>query len=143
MPFCFNNIYRSLQVLYFKGSEKWTKVLRLGFHLARKPFSGFSNGGSEFKMETLIPAAGLGLKNLGNTYFLNSVLQFLTYTECLDAYFLDVSNVKRFHVTGFCALCAMQRHVRTTLQASGGIAAPSLKLRRIFTKVPVDVDPML
>ncbi|KAH0862461.1 hypothetical protein HID58_079672, partial [Brassica napus] len=86
-------------------------------------------------METLIPA-GLGLKNLGNTYFLNSVLQFLTYTEFLDAYFLDVSNVKRFHVTGFCALCAMQRHVRTTLQASGGIAAPSLKLRRIFTKVP-------
>ncbi|KAL0653319.1 hypothetical protein Bca4012_096010 [Brassica carinata] len=33
------------------------KVLRLDFHLARKPFSGFSNGGSEFKMETLIPAA--------------------------------------------------------------------------------------
>ncbi|KAH0865637.1 hypothetical protein HID58_082848, partial [Brassica napus] len=48
---------------------------------------------------------GLGLKNLGNTYFLN-----YTYTECLDAYFLDVGNVKRFHVTGFCALCAIQRH---------------------------------
>ena len=31
--------------------------MRLDFHLARKPFSGFSNGGSEFKMETLIPAA--------------------------------------------------------------------------------------
>ncbi|CAF1708375.1 BnaCnng56970D, partial [Brassica napus] len=72
----------------------------------------------------------LGLKNLRNTYFLNSVSQFLTYTECLDAYFLDVGNVKRFHVTGFCALCAMQRHVRTALQAPGRIAAPSLKLWR-------------
>nr|VDD58170.1 unnamed protein product [Brassica oleracea] len=37
---------------------------------------------------------------------------YWTYTECLDAYFLDVGNVKRFHVTGFCAL------------------SPSLKLRR-------------
>ncbi|KAH0893103.1 hypothetical protein HID58_055532, partial [Brassica napus] len=79
----------------------------------------------------------LGLKNLRNTYFLNSVSQFLTYTECLDAYFLDVGNVKRcmlhleaVHVTGFCALCAMQRHVRTALQAPGRIAAPSLKLWR-------------
>ncbi|CAN7027251.1 unnamed protein product, partial [Brassica oleracea var. botrytis] len=82
---------------------------------------------------------GLGLKNLGNTYFLNSVSQFLTYTECLDAYFLDVGNVKSFHVTGFCALCAMQRHVRTALQAHGRIAAPSLKLWRytfvIFCKI--------
>ncbi|KAF3512363.1 hypothetical protein F2Q69_00008012 [Brassica cretica] len=39
-----------------------------------------------------------------------------------------------FHVTGFCALCAMQRHVRTTLQASGGIAAPSLKLRSLIDR---------
>ncbi|CAF2130422.1 unnamed protein product [Brassica napus] len=73
---------------------------------------------------------GLGLKNLANTYFLNSLSQFLTYTKCLDAYFLDVGNVKRFHVTRFCALCATQRHVRTALQAPGRIAAPSLNLRR-------------
>ncbi|KAF2617533.1 hypothetical protein F2Q68_00041965 [Brassica cretica] len=75
-------------------------------------------------------STGLGLKNLGNTYFLNSVSQFLTYTKCLDAYFLDVGNVKRFHVTGFFALCAIQRHVRTAPQAPGRTAAPSLKLMR-------------
>ncbi|CAH8386430.1 unnamed protein product [Eruca vesicaria subsp. sativa] len=137
---------------------------KIEFHLARKPFNGFSssNGRSDFKIETLNPTPsankqvfslasfkkrdgsdslehgldreltfnrtirkiGAGLENLGNTCFLNSVLQCLTYTEPLAAYLQDVGHEKRCHVAGFCALCAMQKHVRTALQATGRILAP-------------------
>ncbi|KAF8047383.1 hypothetical protein N665_3069s0004 [Sinapis alba] len=62
--------------------------------------------------------------NLGNTCFLNYVVQCLTYTEPLAAYLQDVGHEKHCHVAGFCALCAMQKHVRLALQASGRIVAP-------------------
>ncbi|CAH8358701.1 unnamed protein product [Eruca vesicaria subsp. sativa] len=140
---------------------------KIEFHLARKPFNGFSNNrGSDFKMETLNPCSssspnnrafssppasvkyvdgpdslehgfdreltftktirkiGAGLANLGNTCYLNSVLQCLTYTEPLAAYLEDVAHEERCRVAGFCALCAMQKHVRTALQATGRILAP-------------------
>ncbi|KAF8093823.1 hypothetical protein N665_0377s0033 [Sinapis alba] len=135
---------------------------KIEFHLARKPFNGFSNGGSDFKIETLNPPSsfnkqafsspsvkkrdgsdslehgldreltfnrtirkiGAGLENIGNTCFLNSVLQCLTYTEPLAAYLQDVGHEKRCRVAGFCALCAMQKHVRSALQATGRIVAP-------------------
>ncbi|KAG5403682.1 hypothetical protein IGI04_009801 [Brassica rapa subsp. trilocularis] len=137
---------------------------KIEFHPARKPFNGFSNGKSDFKIETLNPSSssankqaffssqsfkkrdgsdllengldreltfnrtirkiGAGLENLGNTCFLNSVLQCLTYTEPLAAYLQDVGHERRCNVAGFCALCAMQKHVRTALQATGKIVAP-------------------
>ncbi|WZZ90006.1 hypothetical protein YC2023_118585 [Brassica napus] len=139
---------------------------KIEFHLARKPFNGFSNRGSDFKMETLNPSSssntnnrafsspsvkkvdspdsldreltftktirkiGAGLENLGNTCYLNSVLQCLTYTEPLAAYLQDVAHEQRCkwwfacRVAGFCALCAMQRHVRTALQSTGRSLAP-------------------
>ncbi|ESQ42596.1 hypothetical protein EUTSA_v10012558mg [Eutrema salsugineum] len=68
---------------------------------------------------------GAGLRNLGNTCFLNSVLQCLTYTEPLAAYLQKVAHEKRCHVAGFCALCAMQKHVRNARQASGRILVPN------------------
>ncbi|CAG7910355.1 unnamed protein product [Brassica rapa] len=131
---------------------------KIEFHLARKPFNGFSSRGSDFKMETLNPSSssnnrafslssvkkvdgpdsldreltftktirkiGAGLENLGNTCYLNSVLQCLTYTEPLAAYLQDVAHEQRCRVAGFCALCAMQRHVRTALQSTGRSLAP-------------------
>ncbi|KAL0735036.1 hypothetical protein Bca4012_011246 [Brassica carinata] len=134
---------------------------KIEFHPKRKPFNGFSNRGSDFKMETLNPCSsannnrafssspssvkkvdgpdsldreltftktilkiGAGLENLGNTCYLNSVLQCLTYTEPLAAYLQDVAHEQRCRVAGFCALCAMQRHVRNALQATGKILAP-------------------
>ncbi|XP_010443509.1 PREDICTED: ubiquitin carboxyl-terminal hydrolase 23 [Camelina sativa] len=134
---------------------------KIEFHPARKPFNGFSNGRSDFKIETLNPCSnnnrvlsapsakkpegsdllengfdpeltfsitfrkiGAGLQNLGNTCFLNSVLQCLTYTEPLAATLQTVAHQKYCNVAGFCALCAIQKHVRTARQATGRILAP-------------------
>ncbi|KAJ0261490.1 Ubiquitin carboxyl-terminal hydrolase 23 [Hirschfeldia incana] len=78
----------------------------------------------ELTFNKTIRKIGAGLENLGNTCFLNSVLQCLTYTEPLAAYLQDVGHEKRCRVAGFCALCAMQKHVRDALQASGKILSP-------------------
>ncbi|KAE8682677.1 Ubiquitin carboxyl-terminal hydrolase 23 [Hibiscus syriacus] len=68
---------------------------------------------------------GAGLENLGNTCFLNSVLQCLTYTEPLVAYLQSGKHQNSCHIAGFCALCAIQKHVSRALQSTGRILAPN------------------
>ncbi|CAE6246580.1 unnamed protein product [Arabidopsis arenosa] len=147
---------------YAVASSTASAVFRkIEFHPARKPFNGFSDGRSDFKIETLNPCSGnnrvlsapsvkkpdgsdlvehgfdpeltfritfrkigAGLQNLGNTCFLNSVLQCLTYTEPLAATLQTATHQKYCHVAGYCALCAIQKHVRTARQATGRILAP-------------------
>uniref|UniRef100_G3PAH0 Ubiquitin carboxyl-terminal hydrolase n=1 Tax=Gasterosteus aculeatus aculeatus TaxID=481459 RepID=G3PAH0_GASAC len=54
---------------------------------------------------------GAGLHNLGNTCFLNSTVQCLTYTPPLANYLLSKEHSRACHQSGFCMICIMQNHI--------------------------------
>ncbi|XP_062452587.1 ubiquitin carboxyl-terminal hydrolase 42-like [Rhea pennata] len=79
-------------------------------------------------------SVGAGLHNLGNTCFLNSVLQCLTYTPPLANYMLSGEHSQSCRAQGFCMLCTMETHVNQVLFCSANAIEPTAvfsDLRRI------------
>ncbi|KAM6032483.1 ubiquitin carboxyl-terminal hydrolase 42-like, partial [Theristicus caerulescens] len=68
--------------------------------------------------------AGAGLHNLGNTCYLNSVLQCLTYTPPLANHLLSRQHSQSCHQQGFCMMCIMEAHVNRVLHSSAGAILP-------------------
>uniref|UniRef100_A0A663N9W3 Ubiquitin carboxyl-terminal hydrolase n=1 Tax=Athene cunicularia TaxID=194338 RepID=A0A663N9W3_ATHCN len=66
-------------------------------------------------------SVGVGLQNLGNTCFLNSTLQCLTYTPPLANYMLSLEHTRSCHMRGFCMMCILQTHINQVLCASDAI----------------------
>lgn len=86
---------------------------------------------SEITGEIGFRRIGAGLANLGNTCFLNSVLQCLTYTQPLAAYFQAGRHKLTCRVAGFCAMCAVQDHAITAAGSSGKILSPTVLVRNL------------
>uniref|UniRef100_A0A673VL41 Ubiquitin specific peptidase 36 n=1 Tax=Suricata suricatta TaxID=37032 RepID=A0A673VL41_SURSU len=67
---------------------------------------------------------GAGLHNLGNTCFLNSTVQCLTYTPPLANYLLSKEHSRNCHQGSFCMLCVMQNHIVQAFANSGNAIKP-------------------
>ncbi|NXG40886.1 UBP42 hydrolase, partial [Psilopogon haemacephalus] len=70
-------------------------------------------------------SVGVGLQNLGNTCFLNSTLQCLTYTPPLANYMLSLEHTQSCHEEGFCMMCTMETHVNQVLCCSNNAIKPT------------------
>ncbi|XP_033923670.1 ubiquitin carboxyl-terminal hydrolase 36 [Melopsittacus undulatus] len=67
---------------------------------------------------------GAGLCNLGNTCFLNSTVQCLTYTPPLANYLLSKEHRCTRDQGSFCMICIMQNHVAQAFANSGSVIKP-------------------
>ncbi|KAM3859860.1 uncharacterized protein usp42 [Diretmus argenteus] len=73
---------------------------------------------------TQVHRIGAGLQNMGNTCFLNSALQCLSYTPPLTNYMLTREHTKTCHEPGFCMMCTMQNHIIQVFANSGNVIKP-------------------
>lgn len=76
---------------------------------------------------------GPGLINLGNTCFLNSILQCLSYTPVLANWLLTSNHTRKCKAHGFCMLCFLEKHVKNVLvkQTRKRCIAPKYLVQRI------------
>ncbi|NXN95568.1 UBP42 hydrolase, partial [Rhinopomastus cyanomelas] len=70
-------------------------------------------------------SVGVGLMNLGNTCFINSTLQCLTYTPPLANYMLSLEHKKSCRKEGFCMMCTMETHINQVLCYSVNAIKPT------------------
>ncbi|KAJ3059999.1 Ubiquitin carboxyl-terminal hydrolase 36, partial [Podochytrium sp. JEL0797] len=87
----------------------------------RRKFDVFQQESLALTWPKPIPA-GPGLQNLGNTCFLNSTLQCLTYTPPLALYLLSRSHSQKCRQTSFCTFCELEKHVMRSLSGVRGKA---------------------
>ncbi|NXD20354.1 UBP42 hydrolase, partial [Spelaeornis formosus] len=72
-----------------------------------------------------------GLINLGNTCYINVILQCLTYTPPLANYLLSQQHSQSCQQQGFCMMCTMEAHIREVLYSSARAIQPTAFIRHL------------
>ncbi|XP_056405855.1 ubiquitin carboxyl-terminal hydrolase 36 [Hyla sarda] len=114
-----------------------------GAHKQSIDFASSSSDGIPHPQKVLFPVeklsmkwervsrVGAGLQNLGNTCFLNSTVQCLTYTPPLANYLLSKEHTRNCPQGGFCMLCIMQNHLIQAFANSGNSIKPVSFIREL------------
>ena len=74
---------------------------------------------------------GPGIQNMGNTCFMNSVLQCLTYTAPFANYILEGEHKSKCRQVGFCAFCEIGNHIMRALNGQENVIRPMVILKNL------------